>query len=395
MPDVPVETKEEILAALADAGFPLNPTQLARLHRARAIRLVATPGLGQGRGRESLYASGTTEQAIRLAALASRERRIPERAWLAWWLHGGPMSGAAVEFLRARAQDLDEMLGKLRALARGEMVEIEGTTWTLDEVYRASEERRLDGPLGKARARTGKKRFSSVMAFLLQLATGEFEGFPIDVLTGSSEPERQLIETAFGLTRARTDALTGVQPWLQGDLEDDLRRFAIDLQILSFETAAEAHDSLLNIARLEVRALVEVVSTAADAFDSIFGRGAFSYREMADTLDLDDYDAQVFAVLAWSMLRRDRIVRDGMAEIISTRGQVRVFRQSLLMLSALRDSIPGFAELLAPERLALVLCDGAAAADFETQLAALREANVDQVAAVLAATDSARVDVIA
>lgn len=108
MPNPPVETKEEVIAALVDAGFPLNPAQLARLHRARAIRLVASPGLGQGKGRQSLYASGTIQQAIRLAALASRERRLPERAWLSWWLYGGPISGAAAEFLRARA--LDEFL---------------------------------------------------------------------------------------------------------------------------------------------------------------------------------------------------------------------------------------------------------------------------------------------
>src|SRR5437870_805184 len=102
----PTETKAEILAALAEVGSSLSESQLARLHRAGAISPPTVRSMGQGRGRRSLYPPGTTAQVIRLAQLAARERRLPERAWLCWWLDGGAMSDAAECFMRATAADL-------------------------------------------------------------------------------------------------------------------------------------------------------------------------------------------------------------------------------------------------------------------------------------------------
>jgi hypothetical protein len=388
-----VETKEEILAALTNAGISMSGPQLARLHRAGAIELAGVRGLGRGRGRESLYRAGATAQAMRLASLAPRERRLPQRAWLDWWLFGGPMSAAASRFLAARAYELDEMLGKVRALGRGETVEIDGRLWTVDEIYAAAEDQRLSGPLARARARTGRKRFSSVMAFLVQLVTGQFRSFPIDELEGSSAPEAQLVEVSFGLGRARKEELGGVGPWLQGGLEDVFSRLAEQLKTLSFQAAAEEPDFLLNIARLEVKTLAEVVAISADCFDAIFGRGAFSYREMADTLDMDDYDAQVFATLAWSRLRRDRSWREGMSEMNAQRGQATAMRQAVITMAALRDAIPTFSELLAPERLAAALRDPESANEFARQLVVLRERmpqEVDAALAQVAATSDSR-----
>lgn len=378
------ETKGEILAALAEVGSSLSDSQLARLHRAGAISPPTLRSLGRGRGRQSLYPPGTTVQVIRLAQLASRERRLPERAWLCWWLYGGAISDAAACFLRATAADLQSMVEKVRALARGESVETDGKSWTLDDMYRAAEEERLDGVLGKARARTGKRRFSSVMAFLVQVAAGEFRAFPEDSLAGSSEPEQQLIEFALGLTRGRSEELGDVEPWLQGDLEADFARLAAQVKTMSFDQEAAEPDHLLNIARVEVKALAEVVATAADGFDAIFGRGAFSYRAMAEALTLDDYRAQVFAVLAWSKMRRDRELREGMTEVVAHRGQVEIMRQAIQTIAALRERVPVLAEALAPARLADAFRDAEAGRAFEGELARLREAHAAEVAQTLA-----------
>lgn len=316
------ETKDEILAAAITAGVPLTAPQLARLHRAGAIAKPEVRSLGRGKGRSSVYPAGTAAQVLRLSDLREQERRLPERAWLAWWLGGGRMSDAVRGYLTRSASELDATLEMVRTLQRGEAVEIDGRPTTIDDVYRAAEKERLSGVLGRARARTGPNRFSSVVAFLMQLSSGEFATFPLDSLVGTSEPERQLIETALGLTRARQDSIAGREPWLNGDLETDFSRLARKLKDFSFVGEARESDALLNSARIEFRALADMVKGAAEFFDAIFGRGAFSFREMAESLTPQSYRDQVFAVLTWSHLRRDRQLREGMTEISALRGVV-------------------------------------------------------------------------
>jgi hypothetical protein len=94
----------------------------------------------------------------------------------------------------------------------------------------------------RAGARTGKKCFSSVVAFLMQLSSGEFEAFPIDRLLCTSEPERHFDRVALGLVRARHDSLAGQQAWLEGDLEADFARLAIQIKELSFTRQARDSD---------------------------------------------------------------------------------------------------------------------------------------------------------
>src|SRR4051794_13006618 len=92
------ETSAEILAAAQVARLTVSKAQLARLHRARAIAMPMVISRGSG-GTVSVYPRGTAEQVVRLSRLAARERRLPERAWLSWWLYGGQLSEAAREVM--------------------------------------------------------------------------------------------------------------------------------------------------------------------------------------------------------------------------------------------------------------------------------------------------------
>lgn len=377
------ETKRDILAAAVAAGLRLTAPQLARLHRAGAIAKPETISLGRGKGRSSVYPAGTATQVFRLVELSGQERRLPERAWLAWWLDGGRISDAARAYLNRAARELDALVETMRALQRGEVVEIDGREIAIDDLYAAAENERLAGVLGRARARTGRDRFSSVVAFLIQLSSGEFERFPLDRVLGTSEPEWKLIEVALGLTRARQDAISGHEPWLAGDLEGDFARLAQQLKDISFVRQACESDVLLNCARVELQAMIDVVGGAADFFDTVFGQGAFSYRELAESLAPRGYRDQIFALLAWSRMRRDRRLREGMVEVTALRGLVSQMRNGLSIVERLRMEIPALAPLLTSERLATAMLNASEMARLQSALGEARGLYAEEIESAL------------
>ena len=378
------ESKQEVLEAVAAAGYPLSAPQLARLHRAGVIDEPEGRSLGRKRGRVSLYPGGTASKVIRAAALADVERRLPERAWLIWWLDGGAMSRAARQFMEETAVKLDEQFSMARQLAAGQEVTVDGESFDLDRLYRAVEEGRLDGPLATARRRVGKDKMSSILKFLVEFGTGTFTGFPIDQLLQSSAPEEELVEAGLGLARARRESIADADPWLQGDLEADFSRLASLIAGLSLRAAAATDDQFLNIARFEVSTLSSTVSEAADCLDAVFGRGAFGYRDLADSLSTKAYRHQVFAMLTWSHVRRyDRGLREGMEEINACAGQVKAMSRALRTLALLRQTIPAYEVLLSPARLGAALQDPAARETYEAELTEVREKHFDEVTAVL------------
>jgi len=382
------ESRQEVLEALAAAGYPLRATQLARLRRARVIKEPEVRSLGRGRGRVSVYPHGTAQLATRAAVLAGVERRLPQRSWLMWWLDGGSMSRAARQFMEETAAKLDQEFELVRQLASGQEVTVDGEIVDLDRLYQAVERGRLDGPLAKARRRIGKDKMSSLLRFLVEFGTGAFTAFPIDELLQSSSAEEELVEIGLGFARARHDSLAGADPWLQGDLEADFRRLASMIAGLSLEAVAATDDALLNIARFECRTLSNTISEAADCLDAVFGRGAFGYRDLAATLSTKAYEQQVFFVVAWSQLRHDRGLREGMEEINACAGQVRVMTHALTTLALLREKIPAYESLLTPGRLGAALNDPVVRESFEAELAEVREKHLAEVNSVLAAQTS-------
>lgn len=379
-----METRHDVLAAIEAAGFELSAPGLARFHRAGVIDEPIVRSLGRGRGRVSLYPSGTIARAVRAASLAGVERRLSQRAWLMWWFDGGPMSRAAREFMEASAARLDEGFAVVRDLAAGNAVTVDGETFDLNQMYRFAEQGRLQAPLAKVRRRVGKDRVSSIVQFIIELGSGTFSAFPVDTLAGTSAPEEELVARGLGLARAREESLAGGRPWLQGGLEDDFKRVAAMIAELSFVEATADDDAMLNIARFEFRTLVRVVSEAAECLDPVFGRNAFSFRNLAGALSPRKYDDQVFAVLTWSRLRHDRNLREGMEMFNASAGKVAAMSKALATLALLREKIPAYQQLLEPRRIAAALSDPEAQAAYEAELAECREHHLAEVTEALA-----------
>lgn len=379
------ESKQEVLEAAAAAGYSLTGPQLARMHRAGVIDEPEVRSLGRKRGRVSLYPLGTSSTVVRAASLADVERRLPQRAWLMWWLDGGPMSRAARQFLEETSTKLDHEFELVRQLAAGEEITLDGQSFDLDKLYQAVETGRLEGPLAKARRRVGKDKMSSLFRFLVEFGTGTFTAFPMDQLLQTTAPEEELVEVGLGFARARRDSLAGAAPWLQGDLEADFRRIASMIAGLSLEASAASHDALLNVARFELRTLAETLSEAADCLDAVFGRGAFGYRDLADILSAQTYDHQVGSLLTWSHVRRyDRGLRQGMEETNALGGQVKAMTHALNTLALLGEAIPAYRSLLAPGRLGAALQDPVVGERYTEELAEVREKHLDEINKVLA-----------
>lgn len=113
------EPLPNVIASVETAGYTMSKSQLWRLTSAGIVGEPKVESRGRSLGKESHYPPGTAERTIRALSLADVERRLPERAWLIWWLDGGEMSTGARTFLQETARELDHQLGQIRKLVKG------------------------------------------------------------------------------------------------------------------------------------------------------------------------------------------------------------------------------------------------------------------------------------
>jgi hypothetical protein len=78
------ESKEELLAAAAKAGFEVSEAQLARWHRSGLLPRPQVRSLGRGKGTESLYPPGSSDRLVRVAELHVEEHRLANAGWRLW-----------------------------------------------------------------------------------------------------------------------------------------------------------------------------------------------------------------------------------------------------------------------------------------------------------------------
>ena len=152
------EPLPNVLASVETAGFTMSKSQLWRLSSAGIVGEPKVESRGRSLGKESHYPPGTAERTIRALSLADVERRLPERAWLIWWLDGGEMSPGARTFLQETARELDHQLGQIRKLVKGNALGDPDAVAQLDEIYVEAQTERIDGPFAQARMRRRSSR---------------------------------------------------------------------------------------------------------------------------------------------------------------------------------------------------------------------------------------------
>jgi hypothetical protein len=172
------ETRQELLAAAAAAGYQVSTSQLGRLQRAGLLAAPEIKSLGRGRGTESRYPLGSAARLVRVAEIHAGEHRLAQNAWRLWWEDGGAIPRLARELLVAKAPALDVERDRLAELIAGnEAGTVEGEAG-IDRLLADAERARLRGPIAEIRHNVGRSGFTTVVYALAAAATGPQSGRP-------------------------------------------------------------------------------------------------------------------------------------------------------------------------------------------------------------------------
>lgn len=377
----PHETKDELLAAVAEAGLSVSDAQLARWHRSGLLPRPEVRSLGRGRGTQSLYPAGSARRVVRVAQVHAAEHRLAHAAWRLWWEDGGALSDAAREFLMKVARDLEHQRGELVALVEGDVAGDPETVARMDELHRASQDDRLPQPLSEARRRVGARRFPTVTRILLEIATNRFGGFEDDPETGESDGV--LVEKSWGLERARTDRLASAGPWLDDDIAPSLTHLASLIAATTLTSLADESDERLDLARNELVAFMVTIGAAAQFLERLFGPDAFGYGMVRRLFNLSTPRAQAAALLGWLTLSQDKALRDGMLAFVGLQPQAEATHELFEVMAELRQAVPALAEVLSTERLATAQVDAREDERLREEIRAVADANRAEVDAFL------------
>ena len=85
MPESADQTRDDVLSAAAEAGYPITGDQLARWHRGGLLPRPRQRSRGRGFGTVTIYPPGTAEQVVALCEITARHRSLARAAFQLWW----------------------------------------------------------------------------------------------------------------------------------------------------------------------------------------------------------------------------------------------------------------------------------------------------------------------
>jgi hypothetical protein len=340
---------EELIAEMAAQGFTITRSELARWHRADLIARPQRRSQGRGRGMASIYPAETAEQLRALCVIHHSEKRLTYVAWRLWWAGYDVPTRYARFFLDQGFNTWQQGLRELQELqAHPEMLT---GFFAHTQVMRLSRK-----TLAQARKRVGRKNFPTFIGIIFRIATGTFEGFAIDAQTGTDERESSILESGFGLRRARTDRLGDAEPWLTDDASEALKELSHRLRDHPLgEDYRTLEDADLLHVRDEVRDFLSCIEGVSTWLDKMFGRGALGFSAFADAIrEMDPFD-QALMLLFWRMFRAWGL-GPAMDQLLRV---ARAWHQFLMPLingiEQLRIEAPATAEVLAPKQMGIAL----------------------------------------
>ena len=376
------ETREQLFAAASDAGRPVSPSQLGRLHRAGLIPAPQIRALGRGRGTESRYPAGTAARLVRVMEVHSQEHRLAQTAWRLWWEDGGLIPPPARQLLTRVASSVDQERERLAALVAGDHAGNFEAVAEMDQLYADAENDRLPGPLGEMRRNVGRERFATVVRTIAEVGAGRFTAPDSD---DEQDDAGRLVDRALGLDRARTDRLAGSEPWLTSEPAVDLALLSQIIGSQSLLELAQSSDSQIDLARVEMQSLVNVVTAIGPLLERLHGRGAFGLGTMGRLFSLRDARTQALLLLGWLALRSNDALQAGLEQFTSLLPQAAATVQLDGIIAQLREEVVVLAPVLTDERLAAAQVDEHAASELKAEIARLREQNIDGFNAFFAA----------
>jgi hypothetical protein len=351
-----------VLAYAAARGWKLTRNQLERRHRAGVIARPEQHGRGRGSGTVSVYPSGTAALLVEGLELGGTRMPLRELAF-ELWLRGRPVPIEGVRaYLLATAHLHDRVVAVLRVLGFGRAVLPMRALRFVEQIVHTY----ASGFLRTMRRRLGsEERVETVIRAGIEMATGTYT--PPSRVHGDSDDERLLVEIALGLQRGRTDAPTGLQPWLTGSMSEVLvdssrlyaGHWARDLQDLSDAELERGREHWL-----QLRQFMDVLRDMREIFGpDIFGMGSLvdGYALARPLIDA----AATFALARQA--RSDPTWQEKYGAIAAVCAQWRAeVSPQLPGLRALR-AFPPTAALFTTRRLRPTLSDASAKARWEVE----------------------------
>ncbi len=301
MPKSPAEEElaQALLQAAASAGLRVTSTQLRDWRQAGLLPSPRQRGLGRGRGTETLYPAGSTEQLLALCELRKKCRSLDTICWGLWWRRY-PVSESRIRRLfegqlafptavRDRLQRDDEA---------AERDDDEDFGFLIEEAGRG----RLSSPsMRLIRKQVGSANFPKLLVILTNLFTG-IDPYMFD---GDSE----ILVRALADDNSSDAAVSPV----------DISRAFVPHKLSSALKAASIQD--LEAARDEIRSVFELAREATALIELVVSPAfAVPLLELfRDPLPADG----LHVILLWLQLRRSQQARELLAKAMEVLNRLR------------------------------------------------------------------------
>jgi hypothetical protein len=372
------ETQAEVLGAAEAAGFTVSAAQLGRRQRAGLISSPAqrSRGPGGGRGTITVYPPGSGDRLVALCRRGRRHRSFADLAWSLWW-DGCELASLDPirDRLRAVAAGFDE---ERRRLVGPDGALTDAAEDALDDIGDA----RLNRTLRWSRRRVGAADFDLFVLALLKV----FSGADGDL----GDEDLRLLDRGLGLDRARTDRLAGQEPWLPGDIGEDLASFRDVFDRLG--AAAVLDDSQLHRARDDARRFGEMFIKFGQVLRPTLGRFALGVAHLGASIE-DDFahpDGQAtFLVMVAALV--DAGHQAGLDRVLEAAPEVLELAEGYRKIVSLRTVVPAVADAISDRDMARALTDHGAAAELSERIRLLRQthgAAIDAALATLAESEA-------
>lgn len=373
------ETRQELLNLAQARGYEVSAPQLARWHRAGLLPRPEQRSLGKAHGTQTVYPSGTREQLLALCEVHAEERRLLYVAWRMWW------AGYEVSVERIRAfigRTVEQWDRHVQDLVDPDTGELTEAAWKLvDEAFTV----RLEKPLSKVRKRVGRGRFDTFTRLMIETNLGLFRGFSTEDSNASEDDERRIMEKGLGLESARADRLEGAGQPLGINIENYLKEISwlADRNSLERELAKLTDGQLLE-ARDEVRPWLAIAAGYSLMFDEMLGRGTLGISAVDEAVRDMGAQEQGLLTLMWaiSRYRGPKDLREGLEAVGKPTSEMETglhdWEITLRFAEQLREEVPAFAEILAPQQIASSL-DSRRMEHLMNQLHELAEQHKDEI----------------
>ncbi len=330
-----LESRDQVIGYASSLGYIVSAAQLARWHRAGLLPRPRQRPLGRGRGTETVYPPGTSVQVVALCQIKAEEHRLDRVAFRLWWEGFTIEPDVIRNLLVAKMNRVDAELSQasLTVMARTRVES--GARWSL--------------------GRTGVEAMISMASHYASGTTAPMTMSWESV--GTRPPSLEDLATLTGQALAARTRDSSVADLVVKASDDDLIR-----------------------ARDRSRSMLALMQSAAAPMAWLYGKSGSAFRFldcMIDNLAPSDYAGIVAAMLTFAPLMRP----ETLAAIDS--GTEPPLAHELRQILAIRDQVPGAADVLTPPAIRALLRDKEAARRYRPGITKFFEDHSEEIQAVL------------